>query len=236
MSRSFVLAYALPVLMAVVAALVPVALPDGYHAFADHSAIGGLHPFGDLASNLVFLVAGLFVMSRAQSGPERWLAAALCLTAAGSWYYHLHPSDARLLVDRLPMAPAFAAMAGIILFDGEDRKGMLHTVVLSALFVAAAAYALWSGDQSFWVAAQVYVLLLLVVATVLRPQMRAAALAAFALYVAGKLCETFDHQILRVSGFVSGHTIKHLLAGLAPIFWFALWRREGGRRLASYAV
>lgn len=226
MSRTSVLAYALPLVMAAVAAFVPIALPAGYHAFADHSHVGGLHPFGDTVSNLAFLFAGLFVFVRARSGQERWLAAALCLTCFGSWYYHLRPDDARLLVDRLPMAPAFAAMAGIILFDKDERKGLIHTALLSVLFMAAAFLALWSGNQSIWVAAQVYVLLLLVVAAVTRPEMRAAAIATFALYVGAKLFEGLDHEIQHLTGFVSGHTIKHILAALAPVMWFALWRRR----------
>lgn len=225
MSRTTVLAYALPAAMAAIAAFFTVALPAGYHDFADHSVVGGLHPFGDTASNLAFLAAGLFILFRARTASEFWLAGALCATCFGSWYYHLRPDDARLLMDRMPMAPAFAAMGAIVLFDRDERRGLTYTGIWSVLFMAAAAYALSSGNQSIWISAQVYVLLLLVVAALTRPDMRAAAIAAFGLYVGAKAFEGLDHEIQHLTGFVSGHTIKHVLAALAPVMWFALWRR-----------
>lgn len=229
MRRQITLALGLPLALAVLAALLPAALPAGYHAFADHSAVCGLHPFGDTASNLGFLVAGLFVWTRAREAHERLLAAALVATCAGSWWYHLAPDDARLLVDRLPMAPAFAAMGAIALFSEAPRLALRFAVIASLLFAAAAWVAQASGNQSFWIAAQIYVLLL-VLAAAADPRMRAAALAAFGLYVAAKLFETLDHQVLAATGFVSGHTIKHLVAALAPALWFALWRRTGADR------
>lgn len=225
MSRTDRLAYVLPLAMAAIAAFFSVGLPAGYHDFADHSVVGGLHRFGDVASNLAFLAAGLFVLVRARSGAEYWLAAALCLACAGSWYYHVAPDDLRLLADRLPIAMACAAMAAIVLFDREPGRGLAHAALLSLVFMAAAVSAFFTGNQAIWVAAQLYVLVLLAVAAVTRPEMRAAAIAAFALYVGAKVFEGLDHEIQHLTGFVSGHTIKHLLAALAPVAWYLLWRR-----------
>lgn len=225
MSRTAQLAYVLPLSMAAIAAFFTIRLPTGYHDFADHAVVGGLHRFGDVVSNLAFLAAGLFVFARARSGAEHWLAAALCLACAGSWYYHLRPDDARLLADRLPIAMACAGMAAIVLFDRKPRRGSLYAALASLVFMLAAGHAYWTGNQAIWVAAQVFVLLLLVIAAVTRPEMRAAAIAAFALYVGAKVFEGLDHEIQHLTGFVSGHTIKHLLAALAPVAWFALWRR-----------
>jgi hypothetical protein len=39
--------------------------------------------------------------------------------------------------------------------------------------------------------------------------------AALFLYVAAKLAETWDHEVLATLGWVSGHTLKHLLAAIA---------------------
>ncbi|MBP2426980.1 hypothetical protein [Bradyrhizobium elkanii] len=65
---------------------------------------------------------------------------------------------------------------------------------------------------------------------------RAAFAAAMALYVAAKIAEVLDHQIADALGFVSGHTLKHLLAtsATAAIVW-GLTRRfsAGGRRTAG---
>lgn len=234
MKRALLLSLGLPLGLAVIAALLPVALPAGYHDFADGSHLCGLHPFGDTASNLGFLLAGLFVWAQARAAHERLLAIALVATCAGSWWYHLAPDDGRLLVDRLPMAPAFAAMGAIALFSDAPRLALHFSIVASLLFALAAWFAQATGNQAYWVAAQIHVLLI-VLSAIADPRLRAAALAAFGLYVAAKLCETFDHRILALTGFVSGHTIKHLLAALAPALWFALWRRAPTVSLARIA-
>lgn len=229
MPRTTLLAYALPASMLAIAALIRIPLPATYHDFADHSVVGGLHNFGDVASNLAFLAAGLFVFAKARKAAEYWLAASLCLACAGSWYYHLRPDDLRLLADRLPIATACAGMAAIVLYDRETRTGLVYAAVASLVCMAAAGHAYWTGNQAIWVAAQIYVLLLLVIAAVTRPEMRAAAIATFALYVGAKVFEGLDHEVQHLTGIVSGHTIKHVLAAHAPAAWFALWRRPRRR-------
>jgi hypothetical protein len=42
-------------------------------------------------------------------------------------------------------------------------------------------------------------------------------IAALVLYVLAKGCEHFDRQVLALLGVVSGHTIKHLLSGVAGL-------------------
>ena len=51
--------------------------------------------------------------------------------------------------------------------------------------------------------------------------------AAFAAFAAAKVCEASDRSILGLTGFVSGHTLKHLLAGTAAlIVCRMLWLRR----------
>lgn len=45
---------------------------------------------------------------------------------------------------------------------------------------------------------------------------RIAFAAAMGLYVPAKVAEVLDHQIANALGFVSGHTLKHLIATTAP--------------------
>ncbi|MBP1297946.1 hypothetical protein ACVII1_001117 [Bradyrhizobium elkanii] len=61
---------------------------------------------------------------------------------------------------------------------------------------------------------------------------RAAFAAAMALYVAAKIAEVLDHQIADALGFVSGHTLKHLLAtsATAAIVWGLTRRFSAGGR------
>jgi hypothetical protein len=60
---------------------------------------------------------------------------------------------------------------------------------------------------------------------------RIAFAAAMTLYVVAKLAELLDHQIANTLGFVSGHTLKHLIATLATaaVVW-GLTRRFAKRR------
>jgi hypothetical protein len=44
---------------------------------------------------------------------------------------------------------------------------------------------------------------------------RLAFAAAMVLYVLAKLAEVLDHEIANALGFVSGHTLKHLIATTA---------------------
>jgi hypothetical protein len=54
-----------------------------------------------------------------------------------------------------------------------------------------------------------------------------AIYAVFAGYVLAKGFEHFDREILELTGVVSGHTLKHVAAGIAgmPVVYM-LWRRE----------
>ena len=53
---------------------------------------------------------------------------------------------------------------------------------------------------------------------------------AMALYVLAKLAEVFDHEIATALGFVTGHTLKHLIAtaATAAVVW-GLTRRFSQR-------
>jgi hypothetical protein len=51
--------------------------------------------------------------------------------------------------------------------------------------------------------------------------------AVFAGYALAKVFEHFDREIFELTGVVSGHTLKHVAAGIAglPVAWM-LWKRE----------
>ena len=55
--------------------------------------------------------------------------------------------------------------------------------------------------------------------------------AAIALYAAAKVAELGDHAIFNALGFMSGHTLKHLLSTTAAAVLVAIFvRRIGARR------
>jgi hypothetical protein len=101
--------------------LPPIPQPASYHQFADQRPWLGIPNFRDVASNLAFAVVGLaglwfllkpgkltnaFIDHR-ERRPYLVAFFGLLLTAFGSAYYHLAPSNARLIWDRLPMTIVF---------------------------------------------------------------------------------------------------------------------------------
>jgi hypothetical protein len=73
------------------------------------------------------------------------------------------------------------------------------------------------GDLRLYVLVQFFPLLLIpLIMALYRPRYThgGAIFLALGFYAAAKVFEHFDHQIFIASGFVSGHTLKHLAAAM----------------------
>ena len=93
------------------------------------------------------------------------------------------------------------------------------------------------GDLRLYAAVQFLPMLLVPAALVLRlPPTRVPVVSArdwcvvLALYAAAKLLETADHATLSALAFVSGHTLKHLLAAAAAAWLLRAAFSCGSRR------
>jgi hypothetical protein len=204
-----------------------------YHSFSDSRHLAGIDNFWNVVSNLPFLLVACFGAWRfprlavAESRPGYLvLCAGVCLVGFGSAYYHLTPSNASLLWDRLPMTLVFMALLSLLLGERvTSRHKDLTLWILVACGVAAALYWAWSesqgrGDLRPYGLVQFLPLVLIPLILLLFPAkyIRGSLLiSAFALYVLAKACEYFDGEIYGVSGLVSGHTLKHVLAALAVL-------------------
>jgi len=226
----------------------PITQPADYHAFADQRSWLGLPHAADVLSNLVFLLVGLHGLRRLQALPA-WpgrsgyglFYLALALTSIGSGYYHLAPDDARIVWDRLPIA---LACAGLLTahwpLRWRGRVGQTAVWVGLALFSVAwwqYTAGLGQGDLRPYLLMQLLPLLLLPLLQWLTAEDAARRYRvglAMLLYVAAKLCELADGWLLLQLSCLSGHTLKHLLAGLAA--WLLcprLTELESAKRLAS---
>lgn len=202
-----------------------------YHLFADTRPFAGIANFGDVFSNLPFLLVGLYGLSRSRRLTEPrcksayiTLCAGVLLVSLGSAYYHLSPSNPTLLWDRLPMTVAFMALFSLLLEERvtESRRTLLP---LLAAGLASAVYWSWSesrgaGDLRPYILVQFLPILLIPLILALYPRRYLSnnlLVAALALYVAAKIFESSDHQVLASISILSGHTIKHLLAGAATL-------------------
>jgi len=212
--------------------------PLSYHQFADRRSWLGVPNFGDVTSNILFLVAGLWGLEFLcrQSSRERFLDArerwpyflvflGLMLTAFGSAYYHLAPDNARLVWDRLPMTIVFMPLVAAVIAERVNvALGLWLLPVLVAIGIGSVLQWYFSekqgaGDLRFYAAVQLYALLALLVALFLSPRYTHGSylLVVAGLYVLAKIYESQDLPIFSVGHSVSGHTLKHLAAGAAGL-------------------
>ncbi len=210
-----------------------------YHDFADRRPWLGVPNAGVVLGNLAFLpagAAGLLALRRRGAAPSAaaragWAAffGGVLLTAFGSGWYHLAPTNARLVWDRLPIALACQGLLCALL--AERVSARLGARLLLPLLLFAGGSVWWwarteaagAGDLRAYGVAQFGPATALLLLAVLAPR-RAGACAdllwgVVGWYAAAKAGEALDRQIFALGGVVSGHTLKHLAAAGAP--WWA---------------
>ena len=201
--------------------------PAAYHAFADTRPWLGLPNALDVLSNLPFLLAGLFGLRaalRLAPAPHGacWLAffGGVSLVAFGSAFYHLAPSDASLVWDRLPMTFAFTSLFAAVL--GETVSARLGRRLLLPLVLAGAVAVLWwqrRGDLRPYFAVQALALAGVPALLALFPKResgRGWLVAGLGCYALAFAAEQSDRAVFAFTGSaLSGHSLKHLLAALA---------------------
>ncbi len=223
------------------ATIVVVALADPipqdplYHQFSDRRSFAGIPNFLNVMSNLPFLFVGawgLVFVSRhdATVAPNMsiaWLVffAGSALTCFGSAYYHLQPGNEALVWDRLPMTIGFMSLVAIVIAEyGSARIGA--ALLLPLLLIGFASVMYWShteslgaGDLRPYAVVQFLPLLLIPITLLVFPSrsdLGRYIWMMFGLYLAAKLCELFDYDIYAAGELISGHSIKHIVASLAP--------------------
>jgi hypothetical protein len=228
-------------------ALPRVAQDPAYHAFADARAWAGVPNAANVLSSLLLSAAGLAGLlavagDRARFSDPReraiWrvLFASVALVGPGSAWYHLDPSNATLVWDRLPMAAGFAALLAAIV---AERIGPAAGARLLVPLVAAGALSVlyWhvteargAGDLRPYAFVQLYPLLSIPLLFALFPARYGRGadwLAALGLYAASKAAEGADAVVFRAGGLVSGHTLKHALAALGVAVLARMLLRRG---------
>ncbi|HJW47524.1 MAG TPA: ceramidase domain-containing protein, partial [Lysobacter sp.] len=204
-----------------------------YHLFADAREIAGVANFWNVVSNLPFLAVGAFGLwryPRLTQDESRvgyvLLCACVALVGLGSAYYHHAPSNASLLWDRLPMTVAFMALFSLLLGERViTRHKRTWLWVLVVLGIGAALYWSWTesmgqGDLRPYVVVQFLPVILMPLILMLFPSRYLSnplLLCAFGFYFVAKVLEQYDHQIQELTGFVSGHPLKHVAAAVAVL-------------------
>lgn len=203
-----------------------------YHEFADRRALLGVPHGANVLSNLGFAIVGIWGLVSlwpAQRVPELvrgWpgymlFLIALVLTALGSSFYHLDPDNSRLVWDRLPIALACAGLLAAVYSESKanvDGRSVTTLLALAAILSVAWWYITeqeGQGDLRPYLLLQGLPLVLIPLWQANHHAPRADRVAfgvAIALYAVAKVAEFWDREVLSAVGWISGHTIKHLLA------------------------
>lgn len=211
-------------------------LAAGYHNFADERILLGLPYTLDVLSNVPFLIVGVWGIlwlvlpgrlsfaDQRERMPYLVFFAGVALTGLGSFWYHLSPSNSRLPWDLLPMTFCFVSMAVAVFMERVNvTAGLICLPPL--LLLGAASVVEWyfseiqgRGDYKFYLFVQFFSPVFLAFTVGLFPP-RYSGLhyltAAFGLFIAAKLFESFDRQIYLLFKVASGHSLKHVTAALS---------------------
>jgi hypothetical protein len=218
----------------------PIAQDPAYHNFTDKRTLYGISNFWNVVSNVPFVLFGLLGLYKtSRTLPEGNLKklqrayalffAGAILVGFGSSYYHLNPSIDTLLWDRLPMTIAFMALFSIIISEYISLiTGRLLLIPLLAVGVSSVLYwfyteQLGAGDLRPYALVQFLPMVLIPVILILFKTTDTHSKYIWALllvYFFSKISEHFDVYIFNLSGEISGHTIKHLLASLGILFFY----------------
>jgi hypothetical protein len=134
------------------------------------------------------------------------------------------------------MTIAFMALISAQIVDRVDvRAGLLALVPMLLIGVGTVVYWIVTerqgrGNVMPYVVLQAYAVIVLLKLVAMHPSRYThgnAIYAVFAGYLLAKIFEHYDWQIFELTGMVSGHTLKHVAAGLAGLpVAYMLWRRR----------
>lgn len=235
-SRGYLLFAVAGVAVALMALAPPIPQDPRYHMFADTRTLLSIPNFWNVISNVPFVFAGVAGLLFARRGRRDGLLPELqpaylvffggvLLTGFGSAWYHLAPDNRSLVWDRLPMTLAFMALFAVILGEHVSvqraRKLLLPLLVAGALSVVYWAVTEGRGRGDLRPYALVQFLPIVLIPLILLMYRSRFDRTAFiwwlvAIYAASKLLEHYDSDIFAMSGVMSGHSLKHIVAAISP--------------------
>jgi hypothetical protein len=228
-----------------------------YHLFVDHRHLLGVDNFWNVASNLPFVslgICGLVLTYFVKKRRAGVIAAdeatplfttffiGILLTGFGSAYYHYNPTNLTLVWDRLPMTISFMAFFCMVI--GYHASMTLAKALLAPLLLlGAASVCYWwyteangHGDLRPYVLVQ---FLPIVLVPILISKTKAEFLKSktvwlvITYYALAKVCEHWDGAIYEVFLYLSGHSIKHMIATLGAYVVYVHMKRDFRKDMAA---
>jgi hypothetical protein len=230
--------------------LPPLRQPESYHQFADGRTLAGLPNCLNVVSNAGFLVAGLlglwylaghdpFIEPRERTAYVVFFLG-VCGTCFGSAYYHWAPRDATLAWDRLPMTLAFMSLLAAMIAERISvNAGARWLWPLVAAGAASVAWWRWTDNLWPYMAAQYFSIFLIGWLLLLFPSSYTRGgdlVVVTGLYVLAKVAERLDAWIYTLTGWISGHTLKHLIAAAAVYGLLRMLRKRTSRASRAHVA
>lgn len=228
----------------------PIKQSRNFYDYADQRIILGIPHFWDVISNLPFLLVGLLGLWQLEKRKQLKIIPAcrtlyqaffcgLIATFLGSGYYHLTPDAFSLMLDRIPLSITFIALYCVVLSEYVSPKAGVRLLlplfiygVLSVVYWYIGESVTGRGDLSAYILIQlVPILHLPLILWLFRSQYSHGQYYMYALlaYLASKWAESNDDVIYDNLGVLSGHSIKHLLAGLGGFLIYTGWKIRSER-------
>ncbi|KAL1189952.1 hypothetical protein V5N11_012712 [Cardamine amara subsp. amara] len=265
MKKRTVYAWGSAIIIFIVLMIVTPTIPQSqaYHNFADQRSFFGIPNALNVISNFPFLIIGLIGLIlcyypddyfrfslRGEKVGWTCFYIGVAAVAFGSSYYHLHPDDATLLWDRLPMTIAFTSIMAIFVIERiDEHKGTYSIVPLLLAGLVSILYWRFFDDLRPYALVQFGPCLVIPLMAILLPPMYTQStywLWAAGFYLLAKVEEAADKPIYSWTHHIlSGHSLKHLCAAMVPVFLtlmlakrtvqtervslYTIWKRSRGK-------
>jgi hypothetical protein len=222
----------------------PIAQPLSFHHFADTRQLWRIPNFGNVVSNLPFLIIGFYGLILVARSPVPnairsiylFLFFGVLLTGVGSAYYHWHPDNDTLVWDRIPMTIVFMSFLSATVAELVSRRlGIRLLVPLVAVGIGSVLWwhyteTIGKGDLRLYGWVQFYPMLAIPLLLWLyyRPAVKTilpSLIWIVGWYVIAKVFEQLDFPIYLAMG-ISGHTLKHLAAAVSTGYFVVLFKKQ----------
>lgn len=210
-----------------------------YHQFADAKTFWKIPSFANVVSNITFCIVGIigFITLNHQVKQATLthkeiiiflvLFTGIFLIGLGSSYYHWNPTNDTLVWDRIPITIFFMSLLSFTIMERVNLNlGFWLLIPLIAFGIFSVLYWHWTetigqGDLRLYGLVQFYSMILIVAILYYFPKPyppTSAYLWMFIFYGLAKICEKLDVTIYAMNGYMSGHTLKHILAAIST-YW-----------------